>query len=109
MRANYSSIESELASFKAEPEKQAMLAEDCYVQIADTDAYKELAKQETHFSMSIDEVRKELDKQLLEFAKGHKVEFSAKEEPKKEVGMRLFGNTSKKTTKTGRYGGLFSK
>lgn len=109
MRANYSSIVSELASFKAEPEKQAVLAEECYAQIADTDAYKELAKQETHFSMSVDEVRAELDKQLLEFAKGHKVEFSSKEESKKEVGMRLFGNTSKKTGKTGRYGGLFSK
>ena len=109
MKANYSSIESELASFKAEPEKQAVLAEECYAQIADTEAYKKLAEQDTHFSMSVDEVRAELDKQLLEFAKGHKVEFSAKEEPKKEVDMKLFGNTSKKTGKTGRYGGLFSK
>lgn len=109
MKSNYSSIVSELASFKAEPEKQAVLAEECYAQIADTDAYKELAKQETHFSMSVDEVRTELDKQLLEFAKGHKVEFSAKEEPQKKVGMKLFGNPSKKTNKTGRYGGLFSK
>ena len=110
MKANYSSIESELASFKAEPEKQAVLAEECYAQIADTEAYKKLAERDAHFNMSVDEVRAELDKQLLEYAKGHKVEFSAKEEPKKEIGMKLFGSPTKKAgTKTGRYGGLFSK
>ena len=110
MRADYSAIESELASFKAEPEKQAVLSEECYAQIADTEAYKKLAEQESHFSMSVDEVRAELDKQLLEFAKGHKVEFAAKEEPKKQVGMKLFGNPNKKSTKgSSRYGGLFNK
>lgn len=109
MRANYSSIESELASFKAEPEKEAVLAEECYAQIADTDAFKKLSEKETHFSMSVDEVRTEADKILLEYAKGHKIEFSATEE-KKSVGMKKFGNPSKKTGKgTGRYGGLFSK
>ena len=109
MRANYSSMESELASFKAEPDKEAILAEECYAQIADTDAFKKLAKKETHFSMSVDEVRAEADKQLLEYAKGHKIEFSATEE-KKTVGMKKFGNLSKKnTTGKGRYGGMFSK
>ena len=109
MKSNYSSMESELASFKAEPDKEAILAEECYAQIADTDAFKKLAKKETHFSMSVDEVRAEADKQLLEYAKGHKIEFSATEE-KKTVGMKKFGNPSKKTGKsTGRYGGLFSK
>ena len=109
MKSNYSAIESELASFKAEPEKEAVLAEECYAQIADTDAFKKLAEKETHFSMSVDEVRTEADKILLEYAKGHKIEFSATEE-KKSVGMKKFGNPSKKTGKgTGRYGGLFSK
>ena len=110
MRSNYSLIESEVASYKAEPDKQAVLAEECYAQIADTEAYKKLAEQDAHFNMSVDEVRAELDKQLLEFAKRHKVEFSAKEEPKKEIGMKLFGSPTKKAgTKTGRYGGIFSK
>ena len=109
MKSNYSSIESELASFKAEPEKEAVLAEECYAQIADTDAFKKLAEKETHFSMSVDEVRAEADKQLLEYAKGHKIEFSATEE-KKTVGMKKFGNPSKKASKgTGRYGGIFTK
>ena len=110
MRSNYSLIESELASYKAEPDKQAVLAEECYAQIAGTEAYKKLSKQDAHFNMSVDEVRAELDKQLLEYAKGHEVKFAAKAEEKKEVGMKLFGNQTKKAgTKSGRYGGLFSK
>ena len=109
MKANYSAIETELAQYKAEPEKEAVLAEECYSQIKDTDAYKALAEKDAHFSMSVDEVRAELDKQLLEYAKGHEIKFSSKEPEKKQVGMKLFGNPSKKTGKTGRYGGLFSK
>lgn len=109
MKSNYSSIESELASYKAEPEKQAVLAEECYAQIADTEAFKKLVEQDTHFSMSVDEVRAEADKQLLEYAKGHKIEYSA-EEPKKTVGVKKFANPSIKSTKrTGRYGGIFKK
>ena len=108
MRSNYSSIVDELASFKAEPEKEAVLAEECYAQIADTDAFKELSKKENHFSMSVDEVRAEADKQLLEYAKGHKIEFSAAEE-KKSVGTKRVGNPLKKaTSESGRYGSLFS-
>lgn len=109
MKANYSSIVDELASFKAEPDKEAVLADECYAQIKDTDAYKELAKKESHFSMSVDEVRGELDKILLEYAKGHEIKFSTPES-KKPVGMKLFGNPSKKASKgTGRYGGIFTK
>lgn len=110
MKANYSSIESELASFKAEPEKQEVLSEECYAQIANTEAYKKLAEQDTHFTMSVDEVRAELDKQLLEYAKGHEIKFAAKDTEKKSVGIKLFGNPAKKAgSKSGRYGGLFSK
>ena len=110
MRANYSSMESELASFKAEPEKEAVLAEECYAQIADTEAFKKLAEKETHFSMSVDEVRAEADKQLLEYAKGHKIEFSATESEKKSVGVKQFGNLAKKSAdKKGRYGEMFVK
>lgn len=109
MKANYSSIVDELTSFKAEPDKEAVLADECYAQIKDTDAYKELAKKESHFSMSVDEVRGELDRILLEYAKGHEIKFSATES-KKPVGMKLFGNPTKKSSKgTGRYGGIFAK
>lgn len=110
MKSNYASIETELAQYKAEPEKEAILAEECYSQIKDTDAYKELAEKDAHFSMSVDEVRAELDRQLLEYAKGHEIKFSSNESKKKQVGMKWFGDPSKKSAKSSsRYGGLFSK
>ena len=111
MRANYSSIESELASYKAEPEKEEILAKECYAQIAELDAFKELVKKENHFSMSVDEVSAEADRILLEYAKsGNKLEFSAKESEKKTVGVKKFANPSNKSSKgTGRYGGIFKK
>lgn len=110
MKSNYSAIETELAQYKAEPEKLEVLASADYEQIKDTDAYKELAKRDTYFSMSKDELIEKLDACLLEFAKSHKIEFSANESENKSVGMKLFGNPTKKTTTgTSRYGGLFSK
>ena len=110
MRANYSSIETELAQYKAEPEKLEVINSTDYAQIKDTDAFKKLAERDTYFSMTVDEVRAEADKQLLEFAKSHKIEFSSDESEKKSVGMKLFGNPEKKKTAgKSRYGGIFNK
>jgi len=110
MKANYSSIESELASFKAEPEKQAVLAEKCYAQIADTEAYKKLAEQDTHFTMSVDEVRAELDKQLLEYAKVNGVQINSDNNTKKTFGTKSFGSSlTNQSGKKSRYGGIFRK
>lgn len=110
MRANYSSIEEKLAQYESEPEKIQILESADYAQIKDTEAYKELAKRDTYFSMSKDELVKKLDSALLEFAKHNKIEFSSTEPEKKSVGMKLFGNPSKKTTRgSSRYGELFSK
>ena len=110
MRANYSAIENELAQYKAEPDKLAVLQNSDYSQITETKEFKKLAERETYFSMSVEEVKSECDRILLDFAKHNKIEFSANEE-KKEVGMKMFGNPSKKKTGTGssRYGGTFSK
>lgn len=110
MKANYSSIVDELASFKAEPDKEEILAKECYKQIAEVDAFKELCKKENHFSMSVEEVGTEADRILLEYAKGNEIKFSAEDSEKKSVGVKLFGNPTKKVTKgSSRYGGLFSK
>ena len=109
MRANYSSIESELACYKAEPDKVKILESDDYAQIKETKAYEELAKRETYFEMSKEELVDKLDKILLEYAKHNELKFSATESEKKTVGMKMFGNPSKKTTKRSeRYGGFFS-
>lgn len=110
MKSNYSATVEKLAQYETEPEKLEVLASADYEQIKDTDVYKELAKRDTYFSMSKDELVEKLDACLLEFAKSHKIEFSANESENKSVGMKLFGNPTKKTTTgTSRYGGLFSK
>lgn len=110
MKASYSSTINELAQFKAEPEKEEILAKECYAQIKDTDAFKRLAEKEVHFSMSVDEVTAEADRILLEYAKGHEVKFSAKDESRKNVGVKIFKNpTDKKSSGKSRYGGLFAK
>lgn len=110
MKANYSSIETELAQYKAEPEKEAILGKECYAQISEEEAFKKLADKETHFSMSVDEVQAEADRILLEYAKHNKIEFSSDESEKKSVGMKLFGNPEKKKTAgKSRYGGIFNK
>ena len=109
MKANYSSIEEKLAQYEAEPEKLEVLASEEYSQIRDTKVYKELSNRDTYFSMSKDELVAKLDACLLEFAKHNEIKFS-ETEPKKSVGVKLFGNPSKKNaTGKGRYGGIFNK
>lgn len=110
MKSNYSAIETELAQFKAEPEKQAILSKECYAQIVETDAFKELAKQDVHFSMSVDEVQAKADEILLEYAKGNEIKFSAKSTEKKNYGTHIFGLTTQKTSiGKSRYGNTFAK
>lgn len=110
MRSNYSQIQSKLTSYEAEPEKMAILKSDCYSQISETEAFKDLMKQETHFEMSVEDVQAKVDAMLLEFAKTNKIEFSSKEEsePTKKVGMKTLP-VNKKSGSRSRYGGLFAK
>ena len=110
MKANYSSIEEKLQQYESEPEKLEVLASEEYSQIKDTDAYKELAKRDTYFSMSKDELVEKLDACLLEFAKHNRIEFSATESEKKSVGVKKYSNLVNRTTKgSSRYGGIFNK
>lgn len=109
MKSNYAQIQSKLASYEAEPEKMSILNSDCYSQISDTEAFKNLMKQETHFDMTVEDVQAKADAMLLEFAKTNKIEFSSKEdEPTKKVGMKLLP-VNKNSGGRSRYGGLFSK
>ena len=108
MKSNYSSIEEKLQQYESEPDKIKILESEDYDQIKETDAYKNLAKRDTYFSMSEEELTKELDKILLDFAKHNKIEFSAVENSdKKEISAKRFVNpANKKTSKRSRYGGL---
>lgn len=107
MRANYSAISEELAKFKAEPEKVAILASEDYANLEGNDAFEKLKAQENHFDLTVDEIKAQCDAMLLEYAKGHKVEFSATN-AKKEVGMKRIIPTSPNKG-TGRYGGVFTR
>jgi hypothetical protein len=105
MRSNYSLIQSKLASYEAEPQKMEILESDCYAQISNLDAFKELAKQENHFSMSVEDVQTKADELLLAYAKGNKVEFSTKTSPMKVLPI----NKTKASKGKSRYGGTFSR
>ena len=110
MRANYSAIEEKLAKYESEPEKKEILQSEDWKNIRETKEFVELSKRENYFDLSTDELTDKLDKMLLEYSKHNKIEFSSEEPEKKQVGMKLFGNPSKKVSnKNGRYGGLFSK
>lgn len=106
MRANYAEITEKLAKYEEEPKKVALLNSDDYANIASTEEFMELKKEENHFDMSVEDLKAEADRQLLEYAKGNKIEYAAKPE-NKSVGMKQFGK--KETGKTGRYGKLFKK
>jgi len=110
MKANYSSIEEKLAKYESEPTKKEILQSEDWKNIRETKEFAELSKRENYFDLSTDELTNKLDKMLLEYSKHNKIEFSSEEPKKKQVGMKLFGNPTKKSSKgTGRYGGIFTK
>lgn len=110
MKANYSSIEEKLAKYESEPAKKEILQSEDWKNIRETKEFAELSKRENYFDLSTDELTNKLDKMLLEYSKHNKIEFSSEEPKKKQVGMKLFGNPTKKSSKgTGRYGGIFTK
>lgn len=107
MRANYSSTVEKLAKYESEPDKMEILNSDDYANIAETAEFVELKKEENHFDMAVEDVRAKADELLLAYAKGNKIEFAEKNEKKKTVGMKQFGQNLNK--KPGRYGNLFKK
>lgn len=111
MRANYSAFEevsTKLAQYEAEPQKMEIIEAECYKQIAQSDAYKEFAKMESHFDLSVDDVKAKCDEMLLNAAKGGELTFSVTE-TKPSITKKIFGSTTVTTNKKSRYGGLFDK
>lgn len=107
MRSNYSSTVEKLAKYESEPDKMEILNSDDYANIAETAEFVKLKKEENHFDMAVEDVRAKADELLLAYAKGNKIEFAEKNEKKKTVGMKQFGQNPNK--KPGRYGNLFKK
>lgn len=108
LRANYAEASEKLAKYEAEPEKMQILESEDYSSIVDVEEFVTLKTQEAHFDMSVDEVRAEADKILLNAAKTGKVDFSAKDATEKTNATFVPLITSGKS-KSGRYGGIFKK
>jgi hypothetical protein len=107
MRSNYSSIESKLAKYEAEPEKIAVLESDDYASIRESEEFAALREEKNHFDLSVDEVKGKLDEILLTYAKAGKIEFADDSKKRYPNMKKLF--TNNKNNKSSRYGNLFAK
>lgn len=108
MRENYSKFEevsAKLSKYEEEPRKMEVITSNDYAQIADLEEVKTFSNIESHFDMSIEEVKGHMDELLLNYAKSGNLNFSSIGEVK-QVGMKHIPITKKKS---GRYGNLFSK
>ncbi len=107
MRSNYDSIAEKLAKYEAEPEKIAILNSEDYANLEGDEAFEALKEQANHFDLSVDEIKAQLDSMLLEYAKGHKVEFSQRPA---QVGMkRIVPMMPNNPNGKGKYGGVFNR
>lgn len=98
MRSNYSSIESELNTYKkAEEEaaKDALFVAEEYASISDNAEFKALA--ENHAMFSLDELTEKLDSIQLNAAKHGALKFSV-EEPEKKANVYPFATFEHKTS-----------
>lgn len=109
MRSNYAKFEEiseKLAKYEAEPEKIRVLESNEYSSIVDKAEFVELKKQENHFDLSVEELKKSADEIILSYAKKGSLSFSSNEE-NHTVGMMQL--PTKKPSKRSRYGGLGKK
>jgi len=93
-----------LSKYEAEPEKMKILNSEDYSNVADTEEFSALKKQEEHFDLSVDEVKNKADEILLNYAKSHKN--FASEEKAGHVMRKPLPTNAKQGE--GRYGSLFS-
>lgn len=105
MKQSYAEVSEKLSKYEAEPEKVMILESEDYKNLSGNEAFEALKVQENHFDLSVEEVKTQCDAMLLEYAKGHKVEFSVQEDnEKKPVGRKPFSIVSKKRN----YGSLLN-
>lgn len=98
MRSNYSALMSELAQYKAEPEKLEILESDRYDLIREQEDFVALSQRESYFELSVEEVKAKADSILLEYAATGLKDYSAKDssEDKKHVSRKAFSIIPKK-------------
>lgn len=109
MRSNYDLLlesAEKLAKYEAEPQKLEILNSGDYAQIAETEDFVEFKKQESHFDLSVEEVKTKADEMLLSYAKKGLLDFAKETESKIKVTMTPMDD---KSVKNSRYGNLFGK
>ncbi len=106
MRANYDVIAEKLAKYEAEPDKVAILDSDEYANLEGVESFEALKLQANHFDISVDDLKSQLDSMLLDYAKGHKVEFT---QTVRKVGHKTIAPTMPKSDGKGKYGGVFNR
>lgn len=107
MKADFAETSEKLAKYEAEPEKMQILESEDYSSISDKAEFVELKKQENHFDLTIDELKKSADDIILNYAKKGSLSFSMNE-TKNTVGVKVLPIVAK-NTKRSRYGGLGKK
>lgn len=103
MRNSYDSMLTKLQNYETEPDKMEVLNREDYDGVREDAEFSKLAEIETHFEMSVDEVKAKADSILLEAARNKSIKFAAQnaQTTRKPV---MF----KATKGTGRYGNMFS-
>lgn len=103
MRNSYDSMLTKLQNYETEPNKMEVLNREDYDGVREDAEFSKLAEIETHFEMSVDEVKAKADSILLEAARNKSIKFAAQnaQTTRKPV---MF----KATKGTGRYGNMFS-
>lgn len=104
MKASFESVTEKLTKYETEPEKMEIINNEEYSQIFETKEFEDFSKQESHFDLSVDEVKEKMDEMLLAYAKSGSLTFSST--TTQEVGMKKLPIENKKSS---RYGSLFSK
>lgn len=105
MRSNYSVIETELAQYKAEPEKLEILNSDRYDLVREQEDFAKLSQRDSYFELSVDEIKARADAILLEYAATGLKDYAAiTEESKKAVSRKAFTIIPKKRN----YGSLLN-
>ena len=107
MKSNYSSIESELNSYKEKElhsQREAVLASEDYFVMADFEEFKELRSHMDEYS--VEDLTNKADLIYAKFMKSNYSTFASKEEPKKRSMVFMTSGDNKEEERLP-YGGLF--
>lgn len=102
-KIEFEEVKEKLRKYEEEPKKMEILDSEDYSKVFETKEYEELRKQESHFDLSIDEVKAEADKILLDYAKHSNFNLLSENES-----QARFQSIPVVQKKVGRYGTLFA-